>query len=770
MSGKDNNHLILNLVKQVKSIAYQLANIEAASGPLLREEFDYIGSQTFITPLPFSVIYSVEVRGVGALSESQYTVTQPNTITILDPLEAGDFIVVLYSEAGTSPISTYTQDQINTLLSFKEDLTNKQNSLDLDGLAEKYPTVDTINDMLLRYIKLFSRTGIANKSDQFELIVYDSNTVQIDPVDVAIFWDELFAPNATAGSAIKSFPMMLYPLTELVSATGGNVNITPLTADGLYVRFLGYDVDGNVVSSPDNFISNSAIVQLGVVTVVKTGPSVSFLSIVPNGRNVFSQPILANLNDLDRTTRLSATDITVNYNIGTPSLKSNPGIVTGIAINWRGLNNPNNTEPIDKFNYLGDSVVDFVSIDANFSEDTSPPTIHTLWTDLAEGVPINESFYNTTTGLRESLDVGKFSIKRVLIGVRGGFFLQDGEHATSAGFATIDIAKANIFTQFTNAIQPDGLVVEVARIIFQEGVTDFSDASKFFIYSTIGGSSSGGGIVTVPDASTLVKGILKLAGDLAGTADLPTVPGLLLKEDLTNKVQDIDLNQASTSLYASVKATFDWGLARFKLWAFGITFIGSTSYTIGLNDYKVKTIFQSSSSVAFTVPTNAFTSIPIGTTFDYTVEGAGAVTVSGAGVTFIGKKFVFTQGESFTLDKIATDLWVVNAGGGSSGNIDYEVITDTSHTLLDSNLGKQLIFTNSSAITVTIPTGLDSAFSCECLQQGTGQISFVGALGVTLRINSFEVPSTVERWSVVGIDNIPNVTEEYHLYGGLTSI
>lgn len=42
--------------------------------------------------------------------------------------------------------------------------------------------------------------------------------------------------------------------------------------------------------------------------------------------------------------------------------------------------------------------------------------------------------------------------------------------------------------------------------------------------TTIGGSGA-----TVPDATTVVKGILQLAGDLAGTAASPTVPGLATK-------------------------------------------------------------------------------------------------------------------------------------------------------------------------------------------------------------------------------------------------
>jgi hypothetical protein len=43
------------------------------------------------------------------------------------------------------------------------------------------------------------------------------------------------------------------------------------------------------------------------------------------------------------------------------------------------------------------------------------------------------------------------------------------------------------------------------------------------------------GSLTTPDATSTVKGVIKLAGDLAGTAALPTVPGLATKEDITAK-------------------------------------------------------------------------------------------------------------------------------------------------------------------------------------------------------------------------------------------
>jgi hypothetical protein len=49
------------------------------------------------------------------------------------------------------------------------------------------------------------------------------------------------------------------------------------------------------------------------------------------------------------------------------------------------------------------------------------------------------------------------------------------------------------------------------------------------------------------DATTTSKGIVRLTGDLGGTATSPTVPGLLLKEDLVNKSTASDLGAGSTS-------------------------------------------------------------------------------------------------------------------------------------------------------------------------------------------------------------------------------
>jgi len=64
---------------------------------------------------------------------------------------------------------------------------------------------------------------------------------------------------------------------------------------------------------------------------------------------------------------------------------------------------------------------------------------------------------------------------------------------------------------------------------------------------------SGGGSVT--DASTSTKGIVKLAGDLGGTADLPTVPGLAGKAALSHTHAIADVTGLQTALDAKATDT-----------------------------------------------------------------------------------------------------------------------------------------------------------------------------------------------------------------------
>ncbi len=88
-------------------------------GNLLREEFTFSGSQTFTLANNYGQVYSVEVQGQGALSNSQYALVSPNQITINDTLDSDDYIVVIYSNAIAGIQPYYSQAEVDALLSLK---------------------------------------------------------------------------------------------------------------------------------------------------------------------------------------------------------------------------------------------------------------------------------------------------------------------------------------------------------------------------------------------------------------------------------------------------------------------------------------------------------------------------------------------------------------------------------------------------------------------------------------------------------------------------
>lgn len=58
-------------------------------------------------------------------------------------------------------------------------------------------------------------------------------------------------------------------------------------------------------------------------------------------------------------------------------------------------------------------------------------------------------------------------------------------------------------------------------------------------------------------------------------------------------------------------------------------------------------------------------------------------------------------------------------------------ITGTTYTLSNSDRGKALVFTNASAITVTVPPGLTALFGCALIQKGAGTIALDDDSGAT---------------------------------------
>jgi hypothetical protein len=75
---------------------------------------------------------------------------------------------------------------------------------------------------------------------------------------------------------------------------------------------------------------------------------------------------------------------------------------------------------------------------------------------------------------------------------------------------------------------------------------------------------SGKSIIVNAPATTTAKGLVKLTGDLGGTADSPTVPGLATKENTANKTAGtLETNKTSDVKFPTVKAVYDWAKGLF---------------------------------------------------------------------------------------------------------------------------------------------------------------------------------------------------------------
>lgn len=78
---------------------------------------------------------------------------------------------------------------------------------------------------------------------------------------------------------------------------------------------------------------------------------------------------------------------------------------------------------------------------------------------------------------------------------------------------------------------------EIVIVQEEPRILTFHNASRLVTFSAPGPQGPQGD--ATPDATSSVKGILKLTNDLGGTADLPTVPGLATKQPLDSDLTSI---------------------------------------------------------------------------------------------------------------------------------------------------------------------------------------------------------------------------------------
>jgi hypothetical protein len=115
--------------------------------------------------------------------------------------------------------------------------------------------------------------------------------------------------------------------------------------------------------------------------------------------------------------------------------------------------------------------------------------------------------------------------------------------------------------------------------------------------------------------------------------------------------------------------------------------------------------------------------------------------------------------------------WVDLAVSVSNANQrPVQTVSGTSYTLLEADAGKEIVFTSSSAVTVTVPAETTYNFTIgqtfAFFQKGSGAVSFTAAAGVTLRSKSSYVKIS-SQYAEVKITKI--AADEWALTGDLSS-
>lgn len=94
--------------------------------------------------------------------------------------------------------------------------------------------------------------------------------------------------------------------------------------------------------------------------------------------------------------------------------------------------------------------------------------------------------------------------------------------------------------------------------------------------------------------------------------------------------------------------------------------------TLALTDVNKRIKFTNANPIALTVPLDASVAWYSGTKIKGTVQGNGAVTISGAGITFVGNTLTFPKGESFTLINTGLNEWTVEGNAPVAGALEFK--------------------------------------------------------------------------------------------------
>ena len=104
-----------------------------------------------------------------------------------------------------------------------------------------------------------------------------------------------------------------------------------------------------------------------------------------------------------------------------------------------------------------------------------------------------------------------------------------------------------------------------------------------------------------------------------------------------------------------------------------------------------------------------------------------------ASPTFTGTPAAPTATAGTSTTQLATTAFVATESALKANLLDaYVTVTGTTYTLLLSDLGKTLRFTNAAGCTITGPNSFPEGWNCIVLQKGAAQVTFAAGSGATV--------------------------------------
>jgi hypothetical protein len=125
-----------------------------------------------------------------------------------------------------------------------------------------------------------------------------------------------------------------------------------------------------------------------------------------------------------------------------------------------------------------------------------------------------------------------------------------------------------------------------------------------------------------------------------------------------------------------------------------------------------------------------------------------------------GNDIAYTAGNVSTTGTLTGGNSSTSSISGFGANINTQ--SGTSYTTDATDNGKVIQTTGSSAITITIPTGLPTGFNCTVVQMGAGQITFSGTY-----LNRTGFTKSASQYSVMSILNLG--TNNYIVTGEMSN-